>query len=400
MARFSSSRSTASATEPYSSRGDFIRGSGSDDVIGFRQEGFTQVQVDLAALVNALGIPPVFGLPNTPAAAALILNALSIPQFPDQADLVPALVELESAFESVGLNLDRWDTPIEALNSVRANASFFGIDTEFGGNDRIFGRGGNDTIMDLEGHNRVQTGDGDDTIYLGTGNDRVTDTGGNNTITDLGGNNTITLLATTSFADPFVGTDVVNTGDGNDNINAFDGKNIIDAGNGNNTVRGGDNYDEIKVGNGNDFVEVRGGFADEDANENGILDFGEDANFNGILDPADSVVFALLNTGQGFEAHNYVVDNGGDDTIRSTASASDQGDDLILSDLIMLESLAMTSSRLGPATTSLSMVGETTSCGPWKVTISYSHHLSWLETTTSPRGLAQTSSILVAAATR
>ncbi|NIA72357.1 calcium-binding protein [Pelagibius litoralis] len=291
--------------------------------------------MDLVFLVNALDIPPVFNLPNTPANAALILNVLDIPLAVDQANLVTTLGALEKGLDGAGLNLGLWDTPISTLGFVAANAGFFGIDTEFGGNDRIFGRGGNDTIIDLEGHNRITIGDGDDTIYLGHGNDRITDTGGNNTITDLGGNNTITLLATTSFAAPFVGIDIVNTGDGNDNINAFDGRNIINAGDGNNTVRGGDNYDEFVVGTGDDFVEVRGGFADEDANGNGILDFGEDSNFNGVLDGADSEVFALLNVGQGFEAHNYVVDLGGNDNIRSTASASDQGDDLVLSDVIV-----------------------------------------------------------------
>ena len=335
MARFSISRSTTNTSEPYSSRNDFLRGSGNDDVIGFRQEGFTQAQVSLVVLVNALGIPPAFQLPNTPANAELILNVLGVPLFTDQADLVPTLGALEEALDGVGLDLGLWDTAIDTLSFVRANAGFFGIDTEFGGDDRIFGRGGNDTIIDLEGNNRVQTGNGDDTIYLGLGNDRVTDTGGNNVITDLGGNNTITLLATTSFAAPFVGTDIVNTGDGNDNINAFDGRNIINAGNGNNSVRGGDNYDEFTVGTGDDFVEVRGGFADEDANGNSVLDLGEDSNFNGVLDGADSEVFGLLNVGQGFEAHNYVVDHGGNDNIRSTASASDQGDDLVLSDVVV-----------------------------------------------------------------
>ena len=341
MARFSSSRSSTSASEPYTTRGDFLRGSGADDVIGFRQEGFTQVQVDLVPLINGLGIPPAFGLPNSPAAAVFILNALGVPQTVDQADLVPTLVAIEKGFENtvingISINPGLWDTSLDALGFVAAFTGFFGIDTEFGGNDRVFGRGGNDTIIDLEGNNRVQTGDGDDRIYLGTGNDRVTDTGGNNTITDLGGNNTITLLATTSFANPFVGTDIVNTGDGNDNINAFDGRNIVDAGDGNNTVRGGDNYDEFVVGTGDDFVEVRGGFKDEDANGNGVLDLGEDSNFNGVLDSADSETFGLLNTGQAFEAHNYVLDQGGNDNIRSTASASDQGDDLVLSDVMVV----------------------------------------------------------------
>ncbi len=340
MARFSSSRSSSSASEPYTSRGDFLRGSGADDVIGFRQEGFTQVEVSLIPLVNGLGIPPVFGLPNSPAAAEFILNALGIPLAVDQADLVPTLVAMERGFETtaingISINPGLWDTPLDALGFVATFAGFFGIDTEFGGNDRIFGRGGNDTIIDLEGDNRVTTGDGDDTIYLGPGNDRITDTGGNNTITDLGGNNTITLLATTSFAAPFVGTDIVNTGDGNDHINAFDGRNIINAGNGNNIVRGGDNYDEFIVGIGDDFVEVRGGFKDEDANGNGVLDIGEDSNFNGVLDGADSEIFFVGGIGTFFEAHNYVVDHGGNDNIRSTASASDQGDDLVLSDIVI-----------------------------------------------------------------
>ena len=333
MARFISSRSSASSSGPYSSRGDFLRGSGADEAIGFRQEGFTQVQIDLTVVASAVGIPASFGLSNTPANAALVLNFLGIPLSVDQVDLIETLGALEDALDNFGVGTGLWGTPLDTLNSVRINAGFFGIDTEFGGDDRIFGRGGNDTIIDLEGNNRVQTGDGDDRIYLGLGNDRVTDTGGSNTITDLGGNNTITLLATTSFADPFVGTDIVNTGDGNDNINAFDGRNIVDAGNGNNIVRGGDNYDEFVVGTGDDFVEVRGGFKDEDANGNGVLDFGEDSNFNGELDSADSEVFFLVGINQGFEAHNYVVDRGGNDNIRSTASASDQGDDLVLSDL-------------------------------------------------------------------
>lgn len=335
MPRFISSRSSASSSGPYSTRGDFLRGSGADEAIGFRQEGFTQVEIDLTVVASVVGIPSSFGLDNTPANAALVLNFLGIPLSVDQVDLIETLGALEDALDVFGAGTGLWSTPLDTLNSVRVNAGFFGIDTEFGGNDRIFGRGGNDTIIDLEGNNRVNTGDGDDRIYLGLGNDRVTDTGGNNIITDLGGNNTITLLATTSFASPFVGTDIVTTGDGNDNINAFDGRNIVDAGNGNNIVRGGDNYDEFVVGTGDDFVEVRGGFKDEDANGNGVLDLGEDSNFNGVLDGADSETFALLpiQGGFGFEAHNYVVDAGGNDSIRSTASASDQGDELVLSDM-------------------------------------------------------------------
>ena len=338
MPRFTSSRSSASSSGPYSTRGDFLRGSGADEAIGFRQEGFTQVQIDLTVLAVALEIPGRFaGFGNTLEDAAILLPLLGIPVSVNQADLVATLVALEDVLDAFDVGTSLWDTPLDALNFVRVNTAFFGIDTEFGGNDRIFGRGGNDAIIDLEGNNRVNTGDGDDTILLGIGNDRVTDTGGNNTITDLGGNNTITLLATTSFASPFVGTDIVNTGDGNDNINAFDGRNIVDAGNGNNIVRGGDNYDEFVVGTGDDFVEVRGGFKDEDTNGNGVLDLGEDSNFNGELDGADSETFALLPLlgleGFGFEAHNYVVDRGGNDNIRSTASASDQGDDLVLSDV-------------------------------------------------------------------
>lgn len=336
MPRFISSRSSASSSGPYSSRGDFLRGSGADEAIGFRQEGFTQVEIDLTVVASIVGIPFNFGLDNTPANAALVLDFLGFPLSVNQADLIETLTALEDALDAFGRGVGFWDTPLETLNSVLINAAFFGIDTEFGGDDRIFGRGGNDTIIDLEGNNRVNTGDGDDRIYLGLGNDRVTDTGGNNIITDLGGNNTITLLATTSFATPFVGKDIVNTGDGNDNINAFDGRNIIDAGNGNNIVRGGDNYDEFVVGTGDDFVEVRGGFKDEDANGNGVLDLGEDSNFNGILDGADSETFLLpIGEGFGFLAHNYVVDQGGNDNIRSTASASDQGDDLVLSDVVI-----------------------------------------------------------------
>ena len=334
MSRFMSSRSLASSSGPYSSRGDFLRGSGADEAIGFRQEGFTQVQVDLTVLAVALGIPSRFsGFENTPEDAARLLTILGIPLSVGQADLVATLIDLKNVLDVFGAGMGLWETPLDALNFVRGNAGFFGIDTEFGGDDRIFGRGGNDTIIDLEGNNRVQTGDGDDRIYLGLGNDRVTDTGGNNVITDLGGNNTIALLATTSFATPFVGTDIVNTGSGDDNINAFDGRNIVDAGNGNNIVRGGDDYDEFVVGIGDDFVEVRGGFKDEDANGNGVLDLGEDSNFNGVLDDADSELFFFFRIQQGFEAHNYVVDQGGNDNIRSTASASDQGDDVVFSDL-------------------------------------------------------------------
>ena len=339
MPRFISSRSSASSSGPYSTRGDFLRGSGADEAIGFRQEGFTQVQVDMRAVAVEFGIPSNLGFANTLANAEGILLALGIPLLVDQVDLVETLAALEAELDVFGAGTGLWDTPRGILQSINDNRSVFDIDTEFGGNDRIFGRGGNDTIIDLEGNNRVNTGDGDDRILLGVGNDRITDTGGNNTITDLGGNNTITLLATTSFASPFVGTDIVNTGDGNDNINAFDGRNIIDAGNGNNIVRGGDNYDEFVVGTDDDFVEVRGGFKDEDANGNGVLDLGEDSNFNGVLDGADSETFALFpllsQEGFGFEAHNYVVDQGGNDNIRSTASASDQGDDLVLSDVLI-----------------------------------------------------------------
>jgi Ca2+-binding RTX toxin-like protein len=261
------------------------------------------------------------------------------------------------AVGSIGIG----DTPSEALAFVADNTSVFGTDTEFGGNDVIHGRGGNDVVVDLEGNNTVYTKEGNDTVYLGPGNDRVFDQGGDNTIIDLGGDNNITLMGTTSFATPEVGTDRVTTGDGNDNINAFDGRNFIDAGDGNNTVRGGHEYDEFKVGNGDDFVDVRGAFLNEDSYSedlngngvqdpgendtngngtfdlanNGVIDLGEDGNFNGVLDPDDSEVFAVLNIGQGFAAHNYIADSGGSDNLR--ASGNDEGDDLVLSDVIVEE---------------------------------------------------------------
>ena len=198
---------------------------------------------------------------------------------------------------------------------------------EYGGNDRIFGRGGNDIIVDLEGDNYVVTGDGNDRIFLGSGNDRVYDQGGDNTIQISGGNNTVTTRD---------GDDTVTTGAGNDNINVFDGHNVVDAGDGTNIVRGGDGYDEVHVGTGNDFVEVQGGQIDEDTNGNGLIDIGEDRNFNGVLDPGDTESLLLLDLGIGFIAHNVIFDAGGDDNLRANATTSTRGDDAAFSDVVVI----------------------------------------------------------------
>lgn len=299
---------------------DLIRGSDGNDFFGFSQD-----QVDLVPLLSV--VSPEFD-------PEAVLNSVGIDRFTTEADLVSTLLAIERALDEVGVGADLWDTPLDALNFVRINASFAGIDTNFGGDDTILGRGGSDFIADLEGNNRIYTDEGQDTIYTGFGNDRIVDRGGGTDVIDLGGNNSITLLGSVNALTPNVPTDTVFTGDGDDNINAFDGRNFIDAGNGDNIVRGGANYDEFKVGNGDDFVEVRGAFLNEDSNENGVLDFGEDSNFNGVLDPADSEVFILNNLGLTFEAHNAIFDAGGSDTLKST-TGGDQGDDLAFSDFIV-----------------------------------------------------------------
>ena len=194
----------------------------------------------------------------------------------------------------------------------------------FNGDDRIYGRGGDDYIVDLRGNNLVVTEEGDDRILLGTGNDRIYDQGGDNVIDDLGGNNAITTGD---------GNDTITTGDGNDNINAFDGRNVIEAGGGTNRVYGGNGFDQITVGAGDDFVDVRGGFFGEDLDGDGVIDIGEDRNFNGVLEPPDQVFLDLPNIGLQFVANNLVIDGGGSDTIRASASNSRQGDDVVLSDV-------------------------------------------------------------------
>lgn len=208
--------------------------------------------------------------------------------------------------------------------------------SRFRGDDRIYGRDGDDYVVDLSGSNFVATEEGDDRILLGEGNDRIFDQGGDNDIDDLGGNNTFTTGD---------GNDTISTGDGVDNINAFDGTNVIAAGQGNNIVRGGDGYDEIRVGIGDDFIDVRGGFLGEDVNGNGKLDSDpfEDRDFDGVLDLPDVARIAFIDPFLGLEIgvdeprffHNVVIDEGGSDNIRSTAAGSRQGDDLILSDLIV-----------------------------------------------------------------
>lgn len=250
-----------------------------------------------------------------------------------------ALGPLEQSF--IDLYKDFFDLD---LNEARDDF-FLGVGPQFGGpapdyslflgNDRIYGRGGDDYIVDLLGDNYVVTDEGNDRILLGNGNDRIYDQGGDNVIDILGGNNTITTRD---------GNDTINTGDGLDNINAFDGRNIIDAGEGNNIVRGGDDFDEIRVGTGDDFIDVRGGFlGDQDLNGDGIADTGYDKNFDGFIDPPDVAQIEFFDPffTPGVDPiisgafHNLVVDAGGNDNIRSTAPGSRQGDDFILSDVVV-----------------------------------------------------------------
>lgn len=200
----------------------------------------------------------------------------------------------------------------------------------FGGDDSIYGRGGDDLIVDLLGNNSINTGRGDDDILLGDGNDRIYDTGGNNTVLDLGGNNVINMRD--NLLASGIETDTITTGDGNDNINAFNGRNIIDAGNGDNYVRGGNGFDEIRVGLGDDLVDVMAGT-------------------RGETEPSQVVIGSLpIPLTGALDAHNVVVDLGGDDFFRASATPEaisddptappDQvfnGNDFVLSDFATLE---------------------------------------------------------------
>jgi Ca2+-binding RTX toxin-like protein len=89
---------------------------------------------------------------------------------------------------------------------------------------------------------------------------------------------------------------------------------------------------------------VRGGFlGDQDLNGDGIADTGFDKNFDGVIDPPDVAQIEFFDPFFSSPEeplisglfHNLVVDNGGSDNIRSTAPGSRQGDDFILSDVIV-----------------------------------------------------------------
>ncbi|MEL7237562.1 MAG: calcium-binding protein, partial [Planctomycetota bacterium] len=361
---------------------NFIRGNGTDDLI-FRsvttiedadQQLTAEQQAILAQLTapaevtatEALGLMftgvvtrPLldltfedFGVPGntTPVFLEASLYPLLFNEaFTGQPGLgVPAVTSATQALQGAAPWTDTFFPGTSNTNLQSANATFTGFfssptnvnpftgatipvdfsGADFGGPDRIFGRGGNDVIIDLEGNNLIMTEEGNDTIVVGFGDDRIVDDGGNNLIQAFGGRNSIT----TGDED-----DTITTGDGDDNINAFDGRNVIDAGGGNNIVRGGNGFDEVTVGTGNDFVELRGGALSEDLNDNGILDIGEDRDFDGVLDEAVTETFAILNTGTGFVANNYVVDAGGNDVILANAATARTGDDIALSDVTVVQ---------------------------------------------------------------
>lgn len=351
MVSFTINRVSRSApTGPQVTEGqDIIRLDGRDNVFGLRSTSSDPFLVDFSIVVAAAGIPAAFGVPSTPENGGLVLDALGLPRQVAAADIVPALLALEAALTGAGVATGLPASETAALALVAQAPAVFGFDIVDGGNDRIFGRGGDDVVFDLTGNNNLSMDDGDDVMYLGAGDDRVFDTGGANLIVDLGGDNSITLLGSSS---PFTGGgpqgDIVRTGAGNDRINALAGENVIDAGDGNNSVRGGNSFDEITVGTGNDFVDVRGSEKDEDLNGDGILDLGEDQNFNGVLDSGATDTFAFQQVaGAAFIAGNVVFDAGGDDIVRATSSQSRQGDDLILLDVVVTETL-LPDTPLGP----------------------------------------------------
>lgn len=205
--------------------------------------------------------------------------------------------------------------------------------SDFGGNDAIFGRGGNDTVIDLVGSNSVTTEDGDDWIRLGMGNDRVNDRGGNNDIEIMGGNNVVNTRD---------GDDRIVTGAGDDIINAYDGNNSIEAGDGDNIVRGGDGVDFVVVGTGEDVVNVGRGSLALDENGNPIPDDSPD----GFLDAQTLVDLTPFGLNGQFLAHNVIIDQGGDDVLQSFGNSRENfpglpdlvfnGDDLVISDLSLL----------------------------------------------------------------
>jgi len=288
------------------SRADYLRGDGANNVIArplsiLEQEIFDQL--------TALGASP-FEIYQAIFTGAITrpLSALEVENYPFLFDPAVAL--------QFGFNVPTSLTgALDLLVAITGSGSFDSgpepDNSGFGGNDRIFGRGGDDLIIDLAGNNLIVTDDGDDMILLGAGNDQIYDRGGDNLITILGGNNYVLTRH---------GDDNVTTGDGDDVVNVFNGRNEVNAGEGDNRVRGGDGLDIVNVGTGDDFVEIR----------NGTLGQTEsyDLGFIGVF---------------GFEAHNFVRDEGGSDTIRATGnSRNDQpgiedqvfnGDDLILSDL-------------------------------------------------------------------
>lgn len=168
------------------------------------------------------------------------------------------------------------------------------------------------------------------------GDDRVFDHGGANAIYDGGGRNNILTGD---------GDDVIKTGPGDDLVNARDGDNRIVAGAGDNFVRGGAGRDEVTVGTGDDTVELFAGSLLLDADGDPVEDPKNPGTFlENLTAPID---LALHQVPLLFEASNAVLDEGGADTLRATASSREDdpdfidtefnGADLAISDISVLE---------------------------------------------------------------
>ena len=170
-----------------------------------------------------------------------------------------------------------------------------GDDVLFGhtGSENIVGGAGNDVIYAFAGTDTIDAGDQDDYITAGPGNDTISAGAGNDRV--LGG----------------PGLDVIHGGDGADRLLGQEGDDTLHGDAGDDVLVGGLGNDTLFGGDGNDAL-------------NWQLGDGADTVSGDAGDDQLSMIAYMIDEDAFYsDPDNYVVDDAGVDTLRLTATTSD-----------------------------------------------------------------------------
>ncbi len=216
-------------------------------------------------------------------------------------------VVLGSAYDDTvtGSALNDWiygNRGYDILYGGNGDDTLVGDDTEFAGNDSLYGQAGNDTLEGDAGNDWLDGGDGDDTVYAGKDNDTV-----------LGG----------------IGIDKLYGDDGNDTLNGGDGNDTIYGGTGADTISGDNGDDKLYGDFGNDTINGNAGIDEIFGSEgNDIIDGGDG---NDVLagENGDDIIRGGLGAdviytdGPGYNGNDTAFGGDGDDLIK-TGVGNDQ----------------------------------------------------------------------------